>query len=128
MVIIFGWEKRVEAVRVCFENYCYNCQKSTDWIHGIESEWVTFFDVGVLRFKKIDFLLCDNCNDDFNLDKKATQKLKELEYTKRKDYKEWVVSGFGHLIESKQLANKTEMQLKFIRSTKKFALEKKPEE
>lgn len=125
MIIIFGWEKVAEAIDVAFETYCFHCQKNTEWAHCLESEWVTFFDIRTIRFKKEDFLVCTGCDDDLTLDKRASKKLKELKQVSNLSDKEWLINGFSSLIEDYQLSTKTEYQKEFIRNARKYAAEHK---
>ena len=124
MIIIFGWEKQAEAIRTAFDNYCFNCQRTTEWVHGVESEWVTFFDIKTFRFKKDNFVVCSGCDDDFDLDKRATKKLDELHQSSNQAEKEWILGGFKTLLEEYQLSTKTEAQRAFIRSARKYAAER----
>ena len=122
MIIIFGWDNGAEELKIVFESYCFNCQKMTEWIHCIESEWVTLFYIRSLRFNKENFIACCGCDDELRLDKIACKKLKELSVVTSKSERNWIIDGFSRLIEDYQLSNKTEAQRQFIRSIKTDSL------
>lgn len=72
--------------------------------------------------------MCDCCSDDFDLNKRAMQKLRELRNVRNQADKNWILSGFAKLIEQHQLANKNEAQKQFILSSRQCAQQNKAED
>ena len=115
MFIIFGWLKESEHVKSLLDTYCYHCNNSTTWELCCETEWVTFFEIRTIPFIKKYFIVCDRCNDLFDLNKKISKGVTKLENLNRKRSKRLHDKLVAEL-EKYQLSNKTERQLEYIKS------------
>lgn len=115
MFIIFGWLKEEQAVKPLIDTYCYHCSNSSTWHLCKETEWVTFFDIRTIPFITEYFIVCERCNDVFDLDKKTGRKvmsIHKLSSSKSEQLHDKLVKN----LEKHQLANKTERQLAYIKA------------
>ena len=115
MFIIFGWLKEEVIVKSLIDTHRYHCNHSTNWYLCKETEWVTFFDIRTIPFINKYFIVCERCGDVFDLDRglsKQINKLDSLSDRKRIDLHNALVQA----MEKFQLRNKTERQIKYIKT------------
>lgn len=115
MIIIFGWLKEAKHEKSLLDTYCYHCNNNSTWELCSETEWVTFFDIKTVPFLKKYFIICNKCNDEFELNKKISKgvvKLHKLNAIRRQKLHDELVAK----LEKYQLSNKTERQLEYIKS------------
>lgn len=117
MWIVFGWDKEQKVLGEVATAYCYDCRRDSAWFVSRESEWVTFSAIRVFRFIRKHRLHCDGCSAVFPLTDSEFREMDRL--MQRND----CINGtdlyfrLARRIESEQLANKTPLQLKFIRES-----------
>jgi|GEM_PF-3314865 len=116
MIILFGWNKNAERLGEVCTAYCYDCQKEVPWEVGRVTEWVSFFAVPTIPFKREHFIFCGKCGDDFELSKKEFKNVHSImchsdaiDHTSVKD-------ALFKTIEQKQLAEKSEIQMRWIKA------------
>ena len=119
MWVIFGWEKietplgDVGAVR------CFDCQRDSQWMVWNESEWVTFSAIKVFRFIHKHELQCNGCSTTLALHTSEFKQIDRHMRTKGSIEGTSIHSALASRIEQLQLAQKTPLQLKFIKETMK---------
>ena len=106
MIIIYGWRKETKPVAQIASCYCYGCQREKTWEHWRETEWVTFFGMKTIPFLDKRYATCPGCRDSIQLKGKLRQVF--TPETDRRIVEE--------AIESHQLANKSEVQKRFLRA------------
>ena len=118
MIVIFGWEKHAERLGEVCQAYCYDCQKKVPWEVGQMTGWVSFFDVPILPFKREYFMFCGVCGDDFALTRSDYKQVDTImQSTGALDNSELKQQLF-HTIEQKQLDDKNEIQLRWIKANR----------
>ncbi|WP_153067200.1 hypothetical protein [Steroidobacter cummioxidans] len=117
MWIVFGWDKEQKVLGEVATAYCYDCRRESEWLVSRESEWVTFSAIRVFRFICKHRLHCGGCTAVFPL---TNAEFKEIDSHMRRNDS---INGTDlhadlvERIETEQLANKTPLQLKFIRES-----------
>jgi len=119
MWIIFGWEKIETPIGEVGAMHCFDCQRESRWMVWNESEWVTFSAIKVFRFIHKHELQCSGCStvlpllaSDF---KQIDRHMKERGSIERTP----IHAALAARIEQQQLAEKTPLQMKFIKETMK---------
>jgi len=115
MFIMFGWLKETVHEKPLLDTYCYHCNNNSTWDLFRVTEWVTLFEIKALPFLNKHYIVCDRCNDTFDLDKKISKqvgKLHQLNPHKSQRLHDELVSQ----LEKKQLQGKSQRQLDYIKS------------
>lgn len=117
MWIVFGWDKEQQLLGEVATAYCYDCRRDTEWLVSRESEWVTLSAIRVFRFICKHRLHCGGCSAVFAL---TTSEFNQIDrHMQGRDSINGtdLHASLAKRIETEQLANKTPLQLKFIRES-----------
>jgi hypothetical protein len=111
MIVMFGWVKERRAVGSGLTCYCYRCQRARDWEHWKETEWVSFFMIKTIPFLSKNFVVCTACREPIELDRKSSRQLGPAGNH----------SELAKHLEEHQLAQKSEVQRRFLQSHREQA-------
>ena len=119
MWIIFGWQKIETPLGEVGSMHCFDCQHESSWMAWNESEWVTFSAIKVFRFIHKHDLQCTGCStvlplraSDFKQIDRHMKERGSIDGTP-------IHAALTARIEQQQLAEKTPLQMKFIKETMK---------
>ncbi len=116
MFIIFDWEKTTENLGAVCISFCFDCRKKLVWDLGKMTEWVSFFDIKTIPFLNRYFLVCSKCGDYISLSGSDYWKIKRSMKHSESINDTPIHKKLSRLIKKKQLADKTETQLKYIQA------------
>jgi hypothetical protein len=117
--IIFGWEKIEKPLGEVRAVQCFDCQRESPWMVWNTSEWVTFSAIKVLRFINRHDLRCTTCSSTLALQPSEFKQIDRHMRTADSIAGTPIHSALAARVEQQQLAQKTPLQLKFIRETMK---------
>ena len=106
MFMMFGWVKDAQEVANPLRCYCYRCQRMRHFECWKETEWVSFFMVRAIPFLSSTQVVCNACRETFKLD---AQRARQLGIAAE-------VPGMAEHVEDLQLANKSEVQRRFLKA------------
>ena len=106
MFVIFGWDKETKPVDARLSCYCYRCQRRREWQCWKEVEWISLYMMKTIPLLSHHFVACSICDEQNKLDWRHARKYGRAG-------QEAVVASF---VESLQLANKTEVQKRFLQA------------
>lgn len=115
MFIIIGSSTSVEHEKPLLDTYCYHCNRETTWDLYAEKHWVTFFFIRTFVFRKEHFLVCEHCRDHIDLTREEGRQVARLHRLTGNQSQE-LHDRLVKRIEQKQMGNKTEQQLNYIKS------------
>ena len=117
MWIIFGWQKIETPLGEVGATRCYDCQRDSEWTVWNVDEWVTFSDLKVFRFIHKHELQCAGCSTTLPLRPAEFRQIDRHMRSQGSIEGTQIHSMLAARIETQQLATKTPLQLKFIRSS-----------
>jgi hypothetical protein len=106
MIVMFGWVKDRTEVGRALSCYCYRCQRTRDWEHWRETEWISFFMIRTIPFLRTNFVVCSACREPIQLDSVRSRQLKSTSG----------LSDLASFLEAHQLSQKSEVQRRFLLS------------
>ena len=119
MWIIFGWQKIETPLGEVGAVHCFDCQRESQWMVWSEAEWVTFSAIKIFRFVYKHELQCGGCATVLPL---RSSEYKQIEHHMREI---GTIEGtrlhasLAACIEHQQLAQKTPLQMNFIKESMK---------
>jgi len=123
MWFIFGLDKVQRPLSDACTAHCFDCQRHSTWTVWSDAEWFTLATLRLFRFSHQHLLHCDGCGTTLTL------LGSELEAIERELQRVPSINGSAiHAqltlrIEATQLANKTPVQVRFIRESMKARAE-----